>query len=135
VIFALTSAGVIVLQVWVRPLVGVGTAVVLLLGLGLTSTHSSAETVGLLFSPVMGVLACQAARDPRVESGRLVVIAFVPIVQMAIQLDRWLIAIPGMAAMALVSGSRWSWLRRALVVIAVAPTALVSALLLLKLVP
>lgn len=135
VTFALVCTGVIVLQVRARPLVGVGTAVVSLLGLGMASTHSNIETIGLLVSPVMGVLACQAARDPRVESGRLVVIAFAPVIQLAIQFDRWLIAVPGMAALALVSGSRSSWLRRALVVIAVAPTALVSALLLLKVVP
>jgi hypothetical protein len=104
-----------------------------LLGVGIVSTYSSIETLGLLFSPVMGVLACHAARDQRVEPGRTVVIALAPIVQLAIQLDRWLIALPGMVALALISRS--PLLRRALIFFAVAPTAAVATLLLLKLVP
>jgi hypothetical protein len=127
--FATTGPLAVLLQPLLRPRLGISIAAAILLALALASSLPGTETIGLLFVPAMGAVACHAIRR-RLESGMVIAIAWAPVVQILVQAEGWSLAVPALAGLALVSRLRRPCPLSLLVAGVVAPTAVVAILLL-----
>ncbi len=131
------AAGLIALpaQLLARPSVGTGLGVVLLFALAVTSAHSTTETLAFLFVPLMGLLACRAARARHLESGKVIAIACVPVVQLLVMMENWVMVVLALGMLAAISSVRRPLPISLVVGLATAPTVLVSVLLMAGVLP